>query len=55
MKTNKLTFVFDEKIFNREFKNYSIRIGAKDENGRSLDDVLIYDHTDTDDSVINMI
>ena len=55
MKTNKLTFVFDEKIFNREFKDFSIRIGKKDKNGRSLDDVLIYDHTDTDDSVVNMI
>jgi len=55
MKTNKLTFAFDEQIFNREFKDFSIRIGKKKEDGRTIDDVLIYDHTDADNSMINMI
>lgn len=55
MKTNKLTFAFDEKIFNREFKDFSIRIGSKDKDGKSIDDILIYDHTDADHSVLNMI
>ncbi len=55
MKTNKLTFVFDENIFNRDFKDISIRIGKKYEDGRSIEDILIYDHTDTDNSVLNMI
>ncbi len=55
MKTNKLTFVFDEKIFNKEFKNYSIRIGKKESDGQSIRDVMIYDHSDSDDSVLNMI
>jgi len=55
MKTNKLTFAFDEKIFNQEFKNFSIRIGEKDGDGRQMNDVMIYDHTDSDASVVNMI
>ncbi len=55
MKTNQLTFVFDEKIFNQEFKNYSIWIDRKDKDGRTIEGVLIYDHSDGDKSVINMI
>ena len=55
MKTNKLTFAFDEKIFNKEFKNFSIRIGKKEDDGESFEDVMIYDHTDQDPSVVNLI
>lgn len=55
MKTNKLTFAFDEKIFNKEFKNFSIRIGTKEDDGESFEDVMIYDHTDQDPSVVNLI
>ena len=55
MKTNKLTFVFDEQIFNQDFKDYSIRIGSKDKDGQHIDDVMIYDHTDPDPTVVNMI
>lgn len=55
MKVNKLTYAFDEQIFNSEFKNYSIRISKKLDNGRSVKDLLMYDHSDPDASVINMI
>ena len=55
MRTNKLTFVFDEKIFNQEFKDFSIRVGKKYKDGRTIDDVMIYDHTDADNSILNMI
>ena len=55
MRTNKLTFAFDEKIFNKEFKDFSIRVGKKYDDGETLEDVMIYDHTDPDDSVVNMI
>ncbi len=54
MKTNSLTFAFDEKIFNREFKDFSIRVGKKYDDGRTLDDIMIYDHTDQDNSVYHM-
>jgi len=55
MKTNKLTFAFDENIFNKEFKNFSIRIAEKDDDGEQFKDVMIYDHTDQDPSVVNLI
>lgn len=54
MKTNELTFVFDEKIFNKEFDNYSIWIDKKDNDGRSINGIRIYDHTDADKSIVNM-
>ncbi len=55
MKTNKLTFVFDEKVFNTDFKNYTIRIEEKEEDGRSIKGALIYDQSDVDKSVVNVI
>lgn len=55
MKTNQLTFVFDEKIFNQEFKNYSIWIDKKYKDGKTIEGIMIYDHTDADKSVINLI
>ena len=54
MKTNSLTFAFDEKIFNKEFKDFSIRVGKKYDDGRTLDDIMIYDHSDQDNSVYHM-
>jgi lipopolysaccharide export system permease protein len=55
MKTNQLTFVFDEKIFNKEFRNYSIWIDKKHSDGRTIEGIMIYDHTDADKSVMNLI
>ena len=54
MKTNSLAFAFDEKIFNREFKDYSIRVGKKYDDGKTVDDIMIYDHTDQDNSVVHL-
>lgn len=55
MKTNQLTFAFDDKIFNTDFKNYSIRIDKKAKDGRSIEGALIYDHSDADKSIVNVI
>lgn len=55
MKTNKLTFVFDEKVFNTDFKNYAIRIDTKESDGRTIGGILIYDQSDIDKSVYNVI
>ncbi len=54
MKTNKLTFVFDEKIFNKEFNNYSIYIDEKQPDGRTVKGILISDYTDPDKSLVNV-
>jgi lipopolysaccharide export system permease protein len=32
--------------FNNDIQGYSIRVGSKDEDGKKIHDVLIYDHTD---------
>ena len=55
MKSNSLTFDFDENIFNQEFKDFSIRIGKKHDDGKTIEDIMIYDHTDPDASVLRMI
>ncbi len=54
MKTNELTFVFDEKIFNRSFKGYSIWIDHKLPDGKTIEGVMIYDHNDVDKSVLHL-
>lgn len=55
MRTNQLTFAFDEKIFNQEFKNFSIWIDKKEADGRTIEGIRIYDHSDPDKSIIDMI
>ena len=55
MKTNELTFGFDEKVFNREFNNYSIWIDKKYEDGRTVEGIKIYDHNDPDNTIVNLI
>lgn len=55
MKTNQLTFDFDEKVFNTSFENYSIWIDKKHDDGRTLEGIKIYDHSDQDKSVTNYI
>src|SRR4051812_27515703 len=32
--------------FNNEIRGYSIRVGRKDEDGNTIHDILIYDHSD---------
>lgn len=32
--------------FNNEMQGYSIRVGSKDEDGKTIRDIIIYDHTD---------
>jgi lipopolysaccharide export system permease protein len=36
----------DAGIFNDDFDGYAIHIGSKSSDGRTIEDVLIYDHTD---------
>ena len=55
MRTNQLTFAFDEKVFNQEFTNYSIWIDKKEEDGRTIHGIRIYNHSDPSKSVVDMI
>lgn len=33
-------------FFNKDLENYTIRIGSKEDDGKTIHDVMIYDHTD---------
>jgi lipopolysaccharide export system permease protein len=44
-----------EGIFNNDFKDYIIRIGKKEKDDEGIRDVLIYDHTDIDRKMVNVI
>ena len=45
----------EEGIFNNDFKDFIIRVGEKGKDDESIKDVLIYDHTDIDRRMINVI
>jgi lipopolysaccharide export system permease protein len=55
IRRQKSTLSIEEGIFNNEFSNLVIRIGKKAENQKDVKDVLIYDHSMPDKSLINMI
>ncbi|MBK8955644.1 MAG: LptF/LptG family permease [Saprospiraceae bacterium] len=50
LKRQKPTLGLDESIFNNDFYGYSIRIGQKEDNGKDIKDILIYDHSKSDAS-----
>ena len=45
----------EEGIFNNDFKDFIIRVGEKDKDDETIRDILIYDHTDIDRRMINVI
>jgi len=53
MKSQKPSLAMEAKIFNRDFGGYSIRVNEKTED-EEITDVLIYDHTSTDKSLVNL-
>lgn len=53
MKSQKPSLAMEAKIFNRDFGGYSIRVDEKTEEDE-ITDVLIYDHTNTDKSLVNL-
>ncbi len=45
IKQQKPALSLDEGVFNDDFQGYSIHIGNKSSNGKTIKDVLIYDHS----------
>ena len=41
----KPTLNMEPGVFNEDFNQYAIRLGGREEDGRNISDVLIYDHT----------
>ncbi|GAA4459541.1 hypothetical protein GCM10023093_00680 [Nemorincola caseinilytica] len=46
VRNSKPTLTIRPNQFNSEIPGYSIRIGSKDEDGRTIRDIVIYDHSD---------
>lgn len=45
MRNQKPTSSFAEGVFNNDYKGYSIRINKKHKDGKNIEGILIYDHT----------
>lgn len=55
IRKQKSTLSIEEGIFNNEFRDVIIRVGKKDKNEKDVNDVIIYDHSMPDKSLLNMI
>lgn len=51
----KPTLSLDAGIFNDDFANYSIYIGKKDRDGRGINNIIIYDHTESNTGKLSEI
>lgn len=49
----KPSLTMEEGVFNDDFKGFVMRVGKKDKNGRDIEDVMVYDHTSNDKSLVN--
>lgn len=55
IREKKPTLSLEEGTFNHDFDRFAIRIGEKDDDGRHIEDVLIYDMTQGGSGQINQI
>ncbi len=55
IRKQKSTLSIEEGIFNNEFRDIIIRVGKKAKNDKDVKDVIIYDHSLPDKSLLNMI
>jgi len=45
----------EKGIFNKDFSNYTIRVGDKDPDGKGIHDIKIYDQSQNDKSKVNFV
>ncbi|HMQ06745.1 MAG TPA: LptF/LptG family permease [Saprospiraceae bacterium] len=55
IRKQKPSLTIEQGIFNKDFRDYVIRVGEKDRDGRTIKDVVIYDHTDIDKRLVSVI
>jgi len=55
IQSQKPSLTIEEKIFNKDFKGFAIRVDEKDKDGEGIRDVSVYDHTQNDKSLLNFI
>lgn len=54
VRDTKPAFKIKEGIFNNSIDGYSIRVGSKDDDGKTIRNVMIYDHTEKRGNVIQI-
>lgn len=55
IRKKKPTIALDEKVFNKDFNGYTIRIGEKDKNKRDIRDIKMYNHSRQSNTNFNII
>lgn len=55
LRKQKPAMTIEEGIFNKDFKGFAIRVDSKGDDDKTINDVLIYDHTDNDKTKISLI
>lgn len=55
LRKQKPAMTIEEGIFNKDFKGFAIRVDSKGPDDQTINDVLIYDHTDNDKTKISLI
>ena len=55
LRKQKPALTIEEGIFNKDFKGFAIRVDSMGADDQTINDVLIYDHTDNDKSKISLI
>ena len=55
IKRTKPTLNFEDGIFNDDFKGFEIRIDKKGADGKTIEGIIIEDHTSSDPNLINVI
>ena len=55
IRRQKPTLSIGAGVFNKDFSNYTIRVGKKDPDGRGISDVKIYDQSQNDKSKVNFV
>ena len=53
IRKQKPSLTIEEGVFNKDFRGFVIRVGEKDKDGKGIRDVMVYDHTANDKSLIN--
>ncbi len=53
IRKSKPSLVIEQGVFNKDFRGYAIRVDSKDPNGKDIKDVMVYDHTANDKSLVN--
>ena len=55
LRNQKTALAFEEGIFNNSFNDMLIRINDIDDDGKKISDVIIFDHTGSDKSKVNIV